>query len=73
MDSTTPPPISFELPPETSHVIEIDIQALCRICGNFNEYLVSIFEDQGKQNELGPKINKYLPIKVGRFFLFFLK
>lgn len=55
---------------ETSHVIEVDIQALCRICGNINEFLVPIFEDQGKDNELGSKINKHLPIQVSLTFFF---
>lgn len=52
---------------ESSYVIEVDIQALCRICGNINEFLVPIFEDQGKENDLGPKINQHLPIQVNLF------
>lgn len=61
MDSST---VVLQLQSEASQIIEVDIQALCRICGNINDFLVPIFEDQGKENELGPKINQHLPIQV---------
>lgn len=55
---------------DVSHVVDVDIQGLCRICGNINDFLVPIFEDQGKENDLGPKINQHLPIQVS--FIYFL-
>lgn len=55
---------ALQLLSEVSHVIDVNIQELCRICGNINDFLVPIFEDQGKENELGTKINQHLPIQV---------
>lgn len=48
---------------ELNEVIEIDIQQLCRLCGNLNN-LIPIFEGDGLKNEIPNKLNKYIPINV---------
>lgn len=42
----------------------IDVQDLCRICGNLNNTFTSIFEDEGTVLDISSKINEYLPITV---------
>ncbi|XP_068082244.1 zinc finger protein 300 isoform X2 [Anabrus simplex] len=42
----------------------LPVSQLCRICANPNDFLISIFEGEGSDHELGMKINKHLPIQV---------
>ncbi|CAD6231877.1 GSCOCG00001632001-RA-CDS [Cotesia congregata] len=43
---------------------EINLQDLCRVCGNTNNHMVPIFGDEGLQHDLINKISRYLPINV---------
>jgi hypothetical protein len=39
-------------------------QTLCRLCGNVNDQLISIFENEGAENDLSNKLLEYLPMKI---------
>ena len=37
---------------------------ICRVCGSDRDTLVLIFDEEGVENAIEDKIEKYLPIKV---------
>lgn len=41
-----------------------DLSQLCRVCANFSDCLIPIFEGEGLEHELESKVQKHLPIKV---------
>lgn len=57
------------LPSNECEIIEIHVDYLCRLCGQTNNDLISIYENPNTVHELETKINTYLPITVS-FFLF---
>lgn len=42
----------------------INIHTVCRVCANESDKFVSIYSEDGVNNDLANKINLYLPIKV---------
>lgn len=44
--------------------MEVEKEFLCRLCANKNDKVISIYSEEGIANDLGNKINSYLPIKV---------
>lgn len=56
--------LSAELDLNGEAIEIIGINSICRLCASQNERLIGIFSDEGLTNDLGNKINSYLPVKV---------